>query len=142
MPSLAQLLLGNMPPVPSHKSTTAQGLIVPGNIAIADRPVVKNPDGSISSVRSMGIEDENPKSPYYGKQVLIPTVIPDASGKWTVDTSPKGMAARAYYYKTGQHLGVFDTPQASDTYAERLHEDYMNGVYGPQYVPQGYTPQR
>ena len=141
-PTLAQLLLGNMQPMPSHASTAAQGLLVPGNIAIADRPVVHNQDGSISSVRSMGIEDENPQSPYYGKQVLIPTVIPDANGKWTVDTSPKGMAARAYYYKTGQHLGVFATSDASDKYAQQLHEDYMNGMYGNRYVPKGYTPQR
>ena len=141
-PSLTSLLLGKMSPVASHASTVEKGLLVPGNIALADRPVVKNPDGSISSVRSMGMEDENPQSPYYGKQVLVPTVIPDANGRWMVDTSPKGTAARAYYYKTGQHLGVFETPDASDAYAQRLHEDYMNGRYGPSYVPQGYTPQR
>jgi hypothetical protein len=140
MPNRYAALFGAIRPMASHADTSVPGLLVPGNIALADRPVVHNLDGSISSVRSMGIEDENPQSPYYGKEVLIPTVIPNGQGGWTVDTSTMGRAARAHYYKTGQHLGVFSSSDASDAYAQQLHEDYINGRYGPQYVPEGYTP--
>ncbi len=138
-PSLASLPA--MKPVASHPVQTP-GLLTPGNIALADRPVVHNPDGSISSVYTMGIEDEDPKSPRFGKQVNIPGVIKDASGKWYTDRDPQAKAARAYYYKTGENLGTFDTWQNASAYAQKLHEDYENGVFGQQYIPPGYTPKQ
>ncbi|QPF88440.1 hypothetical protein IC762_12355 [Bradyrhizobium genosp. L] len=86
-----------------------QGMVVPGNIDLASRPVVHNDDGTISTVRSIGINDG-------GKEVLIPTVSPDASILSNDD-------AVRLYRMTGKHLGMFDTPENSDAYAAKLHDD-------------------
>jgi hypothetical protein len=93
----------------------AAGLIVPGNINIHARPVVRNADGSISTVRSMSFTDDD------GRAVLIPTVI---DGRGIV---PPAEAIK-YYYQTGQHLGIFEHPGAADTYAQALHEQQA-GAY-------------
>ena len=116
---------------PRPQASHVPGLLVPGNIDLTQRPNVKNPDGSMSSVYSMGIEDENPRSPYYGKQVLIPGVIPNGQGGYYTDTN--GAAARRHYYATGEHMGVFSSPEASDRYGEQVHNDYVAGKYGTQY---------
>ena len=87
----------------------AEGLIVPGNINIHQRPVVRNRDGSISTVRSINFEDEN------GHNVVIPTVI---EGRGVV--SPE--EAINFYRQSGQHLGKFDTADHASDYAESLHE--------------------
>lgn len=93
------------------------GLLEPGNIDLNARPVVKNPDGSISTVRSLGVNID-------GREVLIPTVSPTGQ---ILDND----AAVELYRRTGQHLGMFDTPENSTAYSQRLHEDQAR-----QYVPQ------
>jgi hypothetical protein len=78
-----------------------------GNIDLTKRPLVKNADGSVSTVRSMGVN-------IGGEEVLIPTVHPEGrimSDREAVD----------HYRKTGQHLGKFHTPEDSSKYAEELH---------------------
>ncbi len=87
----------------------ADGLLVPGNINIHQRPVVRNADGTVSTVRSMTFTTPD------GRAVLVPSVI---AGRGIV--SPQ--EAYRYYQQTGQHLGIFDTPDAADAYAQMLHE--------------------
>ena len=83
-------------------------LIEPGNIDLTKRPVVKNKDGSISTVRSMSFEED-------GMQILIPTVV----GNKVVSDK----AAIDHYHKTGEHLGMFSSVKAANAYAKKLHEE-------------------
>ena len=80
-----------------------------GNINLRNRPVVKNSDGSISTVRSMSFYDDDEK-----KEILVPTVV---GGKIVSDRE-----AIDNYYKTGQYLGKFDTPEEATDYALKLHD--------------------
>jgi hypothetical protein len=83
------------------------GWAVPGNIDLNARPVVKNKDGSISTVRSMSINVD-------GLEYLIPTVSDDGrimGDQEAVDT----------FFRTGKHLGAFRSIDAANAYAERLH---------------------
>ena len=83
------------------------GQLQAGNIDLRHRPEVKNADGTISTVRSISIEES-------GKTILIPTVSPD--GKILSDDQ-----AVALYHKTGQQLGVFRDEASAEEYAQRLH---------------------
>jgi hypothetical protein len=95
------------------------GMVETGNIDLDARPSVKLPDGSIATVRSMGTNID-------GKEYLLPTVSKD--GKlWSNDEAVDN------FRKTGEHLGVFDSPEQSDAYAEALHkqqeQQYVNDYY-------------
>lgn len=117
-------------------SQNVPGLISPGNIDLSKRPVVKNPDGSISTVRSISFNQD-------GKEVLVPTVSPD--GRILSNDE-----ALDLYRKTGQNLGVFDSPASADAYAQSLHNQ-QSSMYAPQQqsqqvaqnapAPQGAGPQ-
>jgi hypothetical protein len=101
-----------------------KGLVSSGNIPIANRPVVRNADGSRSTEYSTSMHDDRD-----GSEVLVPTVVngrfltPD--GKKPPEGSPaeKAMfqAAWKHYQDTGENLGKFDNPADADAYAKQLH---------------------
>lgn len=98
-------------------SAYPKGLLERGNIDIHNRPIVKNPDGSISTVRSMSTNID-------GREVLVPTVSDD--GRIMTDDE-----AIDNFIRTGRHLGMFDNPDDATTYAESLHNQQAE-----EYLPQ------
>lgn len=107
----------------------ARGQRTAGNIDLSSRPVVQNPDGTISTVRSISAN-------FDGQEVLIPTVSDD--GRIMSDDE-----AIAQYQRTGRNLGVFDTPENATAYAESLHNQQAE-MYDPPpppgFVVEGAAP--
>jgi hypothetical protein len=93
----------------------AAGQLAPGNIDLTKRPVSRNSDGSISTVRSIGVNID-------GREVLLPTISED--GKQLSDEQ-----AISAYRKSGKHLGKFDSPGAATAYAEALHKQQEGAYY-------------
>lgn len=94
---------------PSAVVEDMEGQVKSGNIDVNNRPVVKNKDGSISTVRtiSVGFDDG-----VYN----IPTVSADGSRILSDEE------AIAQFKKTGKHLGVFDDDTDAEAAAQKLHE--------------------
>lgn len=103
-----------------------KGLKEKGNIDLTKRPIAKNSDGSISTVRSISVE-------FDGEQVLIPTVSDD--GKVLSDEE-----AIEEYKKTGKHLGKFSSSEDATKYSKELHG--TQALYYGEGVEQNvnYTP--
>ena len=109
----------------ANRNMANGGLVEPGNIDVSKLPKVRNPDGSYSTVLTIGIEQD-------GKHYVIPTVINGrvVSEKEAVD----------YFNKTRKHLGAFGTQEESDAYAQRLHDQEAQRIKkargGVAYTPQ------
>ncbi len=90
-------------------------------IDLNNRPVVKNEDGSISTVNSMTVEFDDG---YF----VLPTVIGDK-------VHDEDFAV-AYFRKTGEHLGAFQDMETANEYAEALHlaqeKQYPNPADQPE----------
>jgi len=97
--------------------TTPPGMLTQGNVDVANRPIVKNPDGSVSTVRSLSFNDN-------GREILIPTVT-DEGGEPRVLSDDEAVEA---YRKSGKHLGMFDTPENATAYAELVHQHQMRNL--------------
>lgn len=87
-----------------------------GNIDLYAQPVVKNADGTSSTVDSRSFN-------FDGKEVLLPSVTPDGRHLKTDDEIV------AEYKKTGRHLGMFSDVASANAYATQLHNDYAVGKY-------------
>jgi hypothetical protein len=89
---------------------SAKGLVVKGNIDLSNRPIVKNNDGSISTVRSISITEGR-------LVVVIPTVIKQQNGSGAIVSDSEAIR---HYKKTGQHLGKFSSTKDADAYSVAL----------------------
>ena len=87
--------------------------VVPGNIDLSKRKPVTLPSGEKATVRSVSIGTEK-------GEILIPTIGPNGEN-WDPNTRSGLDAAKSQYEKTGQHLGIFKTPDEASTYGEWLH---------------------
>ena len=89
------------------------------------QPAVQNENGDISTVRTMGFEDN-------GRQVNVPSV-PAEGGRIMSNEE-----AYQRYKETGKHLGKYDTIDEASTAAERLHQQEAQQI---SQHPQGQQPQ-
>lgn len=104
---------------PQVAQAKVPGLLVPGNINLNGRPLVANPDGSYSSELSFSQGTDQ-------GEVLVPRVV---NGQMLSEED-----AWKHYLKTGEHLGIFDTPDHADAYAEQVHKRVLTNASGaPNY---------
>ena len=81
-------------------------MVVPGNIDLDNRQVVVNTDGSVSTELSFSCEID-------GLEVLLPTVV---NGEIVSEEE-----AIEHFLSSGEHLGMFRTPEDAEVYAYLLH---------------------
>jgi hypothetical protein len=78
------------------------------------QPIVKNADGSVSTIRSFSIERD-------GREILLPSIAEDGRS-FDVNTQEGRDAAVKEYESTGRHLGIYSGPDAATAAAERFHK--------------------
>jgi hypothetical protein len=107
---------------PMTKYGHPEGLKEEGNIDLNNRPVVHNEDGTHSSEYSTSFGTDK-------GETLVPTIVkgkfltPDGKKPKEGSDAEKAMfgEAKKHYEKTGEHMGIFDTPEHADTYASKVH---------------------
>lgn len=95
-------------------ATDAIGQYGKGNIDLWNRPVVKNGDGSVSTVKSFSTNID-------GQEVLLPLIV---NGKEVSEEE-----AIQHYLDTGEYLGKFDSIADADAYGRMLHNQ-QEALYG------------
>lgn len=108
-------LIGTSSPASIVQDTSSKPDYGKGNIDLNDRPIIKNSDGSISTVYSMTFVPGD--LPGLKDYLLLPGVREGLNRKMTPDE------ALEWYQKTGEYLGRFKSEAEADKYAESLHED-------------------
>lgn len=112
----------------------AQAILEYGNINMLSRPSVVNADGSISTVRSIGISlSKSETGEKRTVHVLIPTVHDD--GYIMSDD-----AATKLFKKTEKHLGVFSTIKDLNRYSIMLHDMEEARIQGYEYEQRFTSP--
>lgn len=96
----------------SPPDTPAPKAVAKGNIDTHNRPVVKNPDGSISTVRSITVGFGEGDS---ARTYVLPTVV---GGRVVSEQE-----AIDHFRQTGEHLGAFQSLADAEDFSRRLHED-------------------
>jgi hypothetical protein len=106
--------IGEKTPTFVAPDSKPQNMVEKGNIDLNARPVVKNQDGSISTVKSLSVEQD-------GKEVLIPSISPDGKALSTKDAIAEWEKTKTKDKPYGDHLGVFSNVADADAYAQQLH---------------------
>jgi|SRR5579871_1741792 len=122
-PTGVKLALSHSPNPPRYVIGAPRGLLVPGNLNLNGRPFVVNADGSVSTEYSTSFGDAK------GREILVPTVVngrfltPNGAKPEEGSPEEKAMfqAAQKHYVDTGEHLGIFDSPENADAYAHTVH---------------------
>ncbi len=83
-----------------------------GNIDLTDRPIYKNPDGTISTVASHIIGADN-------KYFVLPSIVRDKNGN--VKKFEASDDVYNHFKDTGEYLGIFDTQEEAVEYAQNLY---------------------
>lgn len=100
---------------PKNQPKPLEAIIQP-TLKLDSIKVVHNPDGSISTVKTISVGTDK-------GEVLIPTI---KNGK--VMTNEEAFEE---YRQTGEHLGIFKTPEEATRYAKLLHEKHQE-LYVPR----------
>lgn len=103
-----------MQPTQAPQQGGIGGLLQQGNIDLNNRPRVQNPDGTISTVRSIGVNID-------GRETLLPTVS-DSGENLTPEQAVQN------YRQTGKHLGQYSTVEEANAAAEQIHQQQAQAI--------------
>ena len=97
-----------------------------GTLDLGNRPVIRNRDGSISTVRSISIGED-------GREILLPTV------RTGLPRAMTNHEAVDWYHRTGEHLGKFNSPEDATVRAKQIHRDQADRSRENLAPVQGYS---